>query len=237
MTAYNVVLFLHITSVIVMFTSLTADWLAIAGLRHSESVGPASAWVRALEISGAVGPWARFAVLGAGLFLAVDAWSWQGWIIVGLVSWGAYVLLGEPLTGRELRELTALVRVEHGKLSANAITRLRHPRMWHSVLIRVGLGVGIVFCMTVKPGAAVAAAAVVIGALTGAAAARLTLRPGRAEPGDYRSSAARSTRAHAVASTRLKTVHRVSPREEEANHEGRPMKQTAGTGRRSLTST
>jgi hypothetical protein len=179
MTAYNVVLFLHVTSVIVMFASLTTDWLAVAGLRRSESAGPATAWVRGLEISGAIGPWARLAVIGAGLYLAVDAWSWQGWIIVGLVSWGVYVVLGEPLTGRELRELTALVRSEHGKLSAKAITRLRHPRMWHSVLIRGGLGVGIVFCMTVKPEAAVAAAAVVVGALTGAGAARLTSRPGR----------------------------------------------------------
>jgi len=184
MTAYNVVLFLHITSVIFMFASLTADWLAIAGLRRSESAGPASAWVRALEISGAIGPWARLTVLGAGLCLAVDAWSWQGWIIVGLVSWVVYVVLGEPLTGRELRGLTELVRGERGKLSAKAITRLRHPRMWHSVLIRVGLGAGIVFCMTVKPEAAVAAAAVVIGALTGFGAARLTSLSGRALPGD-----------------------------------------------------
>jgi hypothetical protein len=184
MTAYNVVLFLHITSVIFMFASLTADWLAIAGLRRSESAGPASAWVRTLEISGAIGPWARFMVLGAGLYLAVDAWSWQGWIIVGLVSWVVYVLLGEPLTGRELRQMTALVRSEHGKLSSEAITRLRHPRMWHSVLIRVGLGAGIVFCMTVKPEAAVAAAAVVIAALTGAGTARLTSRLGQAAPGD-----------------------------------------------------
>jgi hypothetical protein len=188
MTTYNVVLFLHITSVIFMFASLTADWLAIAGLRRSQSAGPASAWIRALEISGAIGPWARLMVLGAGLYLAVDAWSWQGWIVVGLVSWVVYVLLGEPLTGRDLREMTALVRSEHGKLSPIAITRLRHPRMWHSVLIRVGLGAGIVFCMTVKPEAAVAAAAVVIGALTGVGIARLTSRPGRAVGGDSRSS-------------------------------------------------
>ncbi|MGH2854693.1 MAG: hypothetical protein ACRDLF_10960 [Solirubrobacteraceae bacterium] len=178
MTFYNVVLFLHITSVICMFGCLTADWLGIAGLRRSESAGPASAWIRALEVSGAIGPGARFAVLGAGLYLAVDAWSWQGWIIVGLVSWVVYVVLGEPLTGRELRELTALVRREHGKLSPQAIARLRHPRMWHSVLIRVGLGAGIVFCMAVKPETAVAAVVVAIGALTGLTAAQLASRPG-----------------------------------------------------------
>ena len=33
MTVCDVVLFLHITSAIIMYASLTVDWLAIAGLR------------------------------------------------------------------------------------------------------------------------------------------------------------------------------------------------------------
>lgn len=178
MSVYNVVLFVHITSVTIMFASLTADWLAVGGLRATDSAGPARGWIRALEISAAFGPWARLAVLGAGLYLAVDAWSWPGWIIVGLVSWVAFVVLGEPLTGRELREMSALVRAEHGALPPAVTARLRQPRMWHAVLVRAGLAVGIVFCMAVKPPAAVAAAAVVGGALAGLAAARLTSRPG-----------------------------------------------------------
>lgn len=178
MTVYNVVLFVHITSVIIMFASLTADWLAVGGLRSTESAEPARDWIRVLQISAAVGPWARLAVLGAGLYLAVDAWFWPGWIIVGLSSWVAFVLLGEPLTGRELREMRALVRAERGILPPAVTVRLRQPRMWHAVLVRAGLGVGVVFCMAVKPPAAVAAAAAVAGALIGLAAARLTSRPG-----------------------------------------------------------
>ena len=57
---------------------------------------------RALEISAAFGVWARLAVLTAGLWLAIDAWSWQGWIIAGLVGWTALVLLARP--GRQLKE-------------------------------------------------------------------------------------------------------------------------------------
>jgi hypothetical protein len=112
MTVYNVVLFAHITSVIIMFAGVTAEWLAVAGLRATRDAGPARAWIRTLEISAAFGPWARLAVLGAGLYLAVDAWSWPGWIIVGLISWVAFVLLGEPLTGRELRDMAATVRAD-----------------------------------------------------------------------------------------------------------------------------
>jgi hypothetical protein len=177
MTAYNVILFAHITSVIVMFGCLGADWLAIGGLRATNSAEAARAWVRALETSAAVGPWARLAVLGAGLYLAVDGWSWQGWIIVGLLGWTTFVILGEPLTGRELREMGGLVRAAHDPLPAATIARLRQPRMWRAVLVRVGLGVGIVFCMVVKPPAPTAAAAATAGACVGVVFARLTMRP------------------------------------------------------------
>ena len=140
MTVYDVVLFLHTTSAIIMFASLTVDWLAIAGLRVTWTAERGRIWIRALEVSAAFGVWARLAVLGAGIYLAVDAWSWQGWIIVGLVSWIAFVLLGEPLTGKDLREMAAGVRAEQGTLSIALLTRLHNPRMWQSVLTRVGLG-------------------------------------------------------------------------------------------------
>jgi len=197
MTVYNVVVFAHITSVIVMFAGVTADWLAVAGLRAARDAGLARAWVRTLEISAAFGPWARLAVLGAGLYLAVDAWSWPGWIIVGLISWTAFVILGEPLTGRELRDMAAAVAAERGTLPPALIARLHLPRMWQAVLTRAGLGTGVVFIMSVKPPAAVAGAAVVLGALAGYSAARLTtrsrqatIRPAR-QPGHQTSSADR----------------------------------------------
>ena len=180
MTVYNVVLFAHITSVIIMFAGVTADWLAVGGLRATREAGQAHAWIRTLEISAAFGPWARLAVLGAGLYLAVDAWSWPGWIIVGLISWVAFVVLGEPLTGRELREMAAAVRAEHGTLPPALMARLRLPRLWQAVLTRAGLGIGVVFVMAVKPPVAVAGAAVLVGAVAGYSAARLTSRPGRA---------------------------------------------------------
>lgn len=177
MTLYNVVLFGHITAVMVMFACLTADGLAVGGLRSTRSAEAARAWVRALEASAAVGPWARLAVLGAGLYLAVDGWSWQGWIIVGLVGWTAFVILGEPLTGKELREMDSLLGAEHDLLSPAVMAKLRNPRMWHAVLIRVGLGIGIVFCMAVKPPAAPAAVVALIGAIAGALSAQLTRHP------------------------------------------------------------
>jgi hypothetical protein len=60
----------------------------------------------------------------------VDDASWHGWIIVGIISWVAFVILGEPLTGRELRALAAAVRAEHGVLPSAVIARMHLPRLW-----------------------------------------------------------------------------------------------------------
>lgn len=92
----------------------------------------------------------------------------------------AFVILDEPLTGRELRDMAAAVAAEHGALPPALIARLRLPRMWQAVLTRAGLGIGVVFIMAVKPPATVAGTAVVLGALAGHGAARLTTRSGRA---------------------------------------------------------
>ena len=180
MTVYNVVLFAHITSVIVMFAGVTADWLAVGGLRATRDAGPA------LRLDPDSGDIRGVRALGpprgprACLYLAVDAWSWPGWIMVGLVSWVALVILGEPLTGRELHEMAAAVRAEHGSLPPAVVARLHLPRMWQAVLTRAGLGIGVVFIMAVKPPAAVAGTAVALGALAGDSAARLATRSRRA---------------------------------------------------------
>lgn len=76
-----------------------------------------------------MGVWARLAVLGAGLYLAVDAWSWQGLIITGLVSWVVLVILGEPLTGQDLREMADGVRAGDGPLSPPLLAWLHDHRL------------------------------------------------------------------------------------------------------------
>jgi len=169
---YDIVLSLHIIFVIGLFASLAMDGLAVARLRHTNTADGARVWVGVLQTSAAFGPLARVAVLGAGLYLSIAAWSWQGWIVVALVSWLALVLLGEPLTGKDLRQLSASVRAESGALSPALASRLHDPRLWFSVLSRAGLGAGVVCDMTVKPPLPGAAALVVTGAALGVLASR-----------------------------------------------------------------
>ncbi len=51
----TVVLFLHVIAVIIVFASLTVDWLAVSGLRGTWTAEQGRLWVRALEVSAAFG--------------------------------------------------------------------------------------------------------------------------------------------------------------------------------------
>jgi hypothetical protein len=115
MALYDAVRFVHVISAIGVLASLTMDWFAVAGLRSTATAELARMWLRTLEVSASVGVGARLTVLGAGTYLAVYRWSWEGWIVVGLVSWLVLVLLGEPLTGSDLREMGAAARDERGR--------------------------------------------------------------------------------------------------------------------------
>jgi hypothetical protein len=174
---YRLVLFTHIVAALGIYAGIALDWLAVARLRLVTTGASARPWVGVLEVSAVFGPWARMLSLAAGLYLAITAWSWEGWIIVGLAAWLLLVVLGEPLTGRELRQLRADAAGQPGELSGEVRARFQSPRLWRAVLTRPGLGLGIVFIMTVKPPVVAAVIAVAVGALLGLAAMRWTRPP------------------------------------------------------------
>lgn len=174
---YRLILFAHIVAALGIFAGLTLDWLAVARLRKVATAPAARTWLGVLQISAAIGPWARMLSLAAGLYLAITAWSWEGWIGVALAGWLVLVVLGEPLTGRELREMIADANSQTGDLSDELRGRFLSPRLWLAVLVRPGLAIGIVFIMTVKPPVVAAATAVAAGALLGLTATRRNRPP------------------------------------------------------------
>src|SRR5262245_37758068 len=179
---YRLILFVHVVAALGIFAGLTLDWLAVARLRKVATAAAARTWLGVLEISAVIGPWARMLSLAAGLYLAITAWSWDGWIITGLVGWLVLVVLGEALTGRELREMIADANRQTGHLSDELRGRFLSPRLWLAALVRPWLATGIVFIMTVKPPAVAAAAAVTAGALVGLTATRRNRTPNPAAP-------------------------------------------------------
>lgn len=115
----------------------------------------------AARLNRILGPLTLLAILVPGFYMAAQI-GWQPWTAVGLA---AYVLIAAAgaYTG---------ISVMRGRMATSAAAI--------SWLVRVGMALGVVFDMTVKPDALGSIAAVVVGIALALAAAAPTVRLVRA---------------------------------------------------------
>ncbi|HEV2027227.1 MAG TPA: hypothetical protein VGS16_01690 [Candidatus Dormibacteraeota bacterium] len=93
--------------------------------------------------------------------MVASQWGWKGWVVVGITSWVLIAVSG-ALTGISL-------------LAGRVNTRTASA----SWSMRIGMALGVVFIMTVKPDLLLATIAVLAGAVLGGAAGFAGMRPVR----------------------------------------------------------
>ena len=140
MDLYSIALFIHIVGAVLLFVLLTVEGL---GLRMGFSAAP---------MNRVLGPISAVAILVPGAYMMWAQVGWTGWVAVGIATYVLIAVAG-AFTG---------ISVMRGRMSSRAASL--------SWLVRVGMALAVVFDMTVKPVAAIAVAAVIAGALLGAAA-------------------------------------------------------------------
>src|SRR5258708_29752982 len=89
--------------------------------------------------------------------MTVRPWGWVAWIVVALVSWLVIAVLG-AVNG---------IRILALDRSSGLVVGIRNPLFLISWLTRVGIALGVIFLMTVKPGAVVAGVARLLSAAAG----------------------------------------------------------------------
>ena len=143
MDLYSIALFVHIVGAVLIFVALTIEGVSLR-------VGFSAA-----SINQVLGPISAVAVLVPGAYMMWAQVGWSGWVAVGIV---VYVLIaaGGAFTG---------INVMRGRMSSGAATV--------SWLVRVGMALGVLFDMTVKPNVAVSIFAVIVAAAVGATASRI----------------------------------------------------------------
>jgi len=137
MSLYSIALFVHIAGSLLLFVLLTVEGLA---LRQGFT---------AARLNRILGPISALTILVPGFYMTATQWGWKGWIVVGTTAWVLIAVAGAA-TGISLLA---------GRLSIRGAAA--------SWSIRVGMALGVVFLMTVKPGLLVAVIAVVAGAALG----------------------------------------------------------------------
>ena len=159
MTLYSIALFVHIVGAVLLFVTLTVEGIALRLLRRAATIEAAQGAAALLQLNRIVGPLSALGVLIPGLYMTATNWGWVAWIVVALVSWLAIAVLG-AVNG---------IRILALERSQSLLSGIRHPQFLISWLTRVGMALGVVFLMTIKPGAGAAVIAILLGAAAGAA--------------------------------------------------------------------
>lgn len=157
MILYSIALFLHIVGALLLFVTLTVEGIALRQLRRAATVEAARGAAALLRLNRTVGPLSALGVLIPGLYMMATTWGWVAWIVVGLVSWLAIAVLG-AVNG---------VRILALDRSQALLTQIRNPMFLISWSTRAGIALGVVFLMTVKPGAILALLTVLLAAAAG----------------------------------------------------------------------
>jgi hypothetical protein len=147
MSLYSLALFVHIVGSVLLFVLLTVEGV---GLRQG---------FMAARLNRVLGPISALTILVPGVYMVASQWGWEGWIVVGVTSWVLIAVVGAA-TGISLLA---------GRLDTRAAAA--------SWSVRVGMALGVVFIMTVKPDLLPAAIAVLAGAALGGAAGLAGIRP------------------------------------------------------------
>jgi hypothetical protein len=146
MSLYSIALFLHIVGALLLFVLLTIEGV---GLRQG---------FMAARLNRVLGPLSALAILVPGLYMSASQWGWKGWVVVGITAW-LLIAVGGAATG---------IGLLAGRLTTRAAAA--------SWSIRVGIALGVVFIMTVKPDLLLAVIAVAAGAALGSAGAFASMR-------------------------------------------------------------
>jgi len=144
MSLYAIALFVHIVGALLLFALLTVEGIALR-------VG-----IRAAPVGRALGPISALAILVPGVYMMATQWGVKGWIAVGITTW-VLIAVGGAVTG---------ISVMRGRIGTRSATI--------SWLARVGMALGVVFDMTIKPDVVVAVVAVLVGVVVGVAAGLAT---------------------------------------------------------------
>ena len=159
MSLYSIALFLHIVGAVLLFVTLTVEGVALLQLRRAATMEAATGAAGLLRLNRIVGPISALGVLIPGLYMSATSWGWVAWIVVALVSWLLIAVLG-AVNG---------IRILALERSQALLTGIQNPTFQISWLTRVGIALGVVFLMAVKPGTVAAVLAILIAAVAGAA--------------------------------------------------------------------
>lgn len=150
MTFYSIILFLHVTAVLGLFSSLSFELLSLSHLRQASDLAETRRWIEPLPGIPLVALVSILVVLVSGIYLAVRVVAFDlAWPKIAIVA----LLLIAPfgaLTGKRMRAIRRS-SAEAKTMQPELLKRLQDPFLKVSLGVRTTVFFGIVLLMTSKP--------------------------------------------------------------------------------------
>lgn len=149
---YNIVLFVHILGMVVMFAAIGILFTAMVSMLHAKERENVLQWsTLAVKLDGLM-PLSTLLILAPAVYLVFAGWGWEvAWINVSLAVLVAISLMGPMINLRRLKKIMDAANSEtESVLSAALLSKVRDRVLWNSVSIMTMLTVGILFLMVVK---------------------------------------------------------------------------------------
>jgi hypothetical protein len=152
MTTYTIALFVHLIGVVVIFIALGIGQRAGARMRGARSIEHVRLWLGLLKVTTPMFPTALVLLLGSGLFMTADSWSfttpWVG------VSIGAVLTVGAVGAGLAIRGFGRMETAVEAALEMTDEIRsvLDDPSTWAALFAVNGMSLAVLWLMVVKPG-------------------------------------------------------------------------------------
>lgn len=184
MTFYSIILFLHVAAVLVLFATLSFEFLSLLHLRHASDLSDVRRWIDPIPGIPLMAMFSILVILISGIYLAVRMAAFDlAWPEVTIVA----LLLIAPfgaLTGKRMRVIRRS-SAEATTIRPELLRNLQDPFLKISLGIRTVVFLGIVLLMAAKPdlgqSIGIVVCSLVIGLLLGLLSRRTGPLPTRGE--------------------------------------------------------
>ena len=184
MTFYSIILFLHVAAVLVLFATLSFEFLSLSHLRHASDLRDVRRWIDSAPGIPLMAMSSILVILISGLYLALRMAAFGlAWPEVTIVA----LLLIAPfgaLTGKRMRVIRRC-SAEATTIRPELLRHLQDPFLKISLGIRTVVFLGIVLLMSAKPdwgqSIGIVVCSLVIGLLLGLLSRRTGPLPTRGE--------------------------------------------------------
>jgi hypothetical protein len=149
---YNLALFLHITGALAMFAALTMEGIAVWGIRRATSGAEGRTWLGLMRPTRMLGPASLGLILLPGIYLAANVDSPGGWIGASLLGFVVIAILGATINLSRMAVVGKALGQAQGPLGEQTLRIVRDRLLAVFYAMRIGIALGIVWLMTLKPG-------------------------------------------------------------------------------------